>query len=318
MNRAFPFTAGRRDAGRKRIGTAFGLATVLAAASLVAAAPAEAGSLTRAHTVDIIGTNTSVSDSFIVNTHGTVAAGLVKIRFTNDGTMEHQAQLFRLNNGVSYAKFLADLHGSNPNVAFFVDSSPDGGATPVVPHESQTVWEAMQGGTYAVVCFVSGGDGVPHFLKGMVAKLVVSGHMSPRELAAVHPAGELEGVISAHDMTYTMPSVIHDGALYRFRDTDMADVHELNFGRLLPGKTVADAKAWFASFAKPGGPFGPPPFIASGGFGAELPGAGGWLRADVDPGNYVAFCLVPDDKTGLPHAAMGMVVGFKALPDEDD
>ena len=318
MNHASSIAADKRKSGAKRTGTALGLATLLAAASLVAAAPAEASSLTRAHTVDVIGTDNGMTDSFVVDTHGTVPAGLVKLRFQNRGTMNHQAQLFRLHDGVSYAKFLADLHSANPFVALFVDSSADGGAAVAGPHGDQTVWEPMQGGTYAVVCLVTGSDGIPHFEKGMVAELTVSGHKTPQQLAAVHPAGDVEGVITAHDMTYTIPSVIRDDALYRFKDTDAQDTHELTFGKLLPGKTAADAKAWFASFANPGGPSGPPPFTFSGGFGGVLPGGGGWLRADVEPGNYVAFCLVPDDKTGLPHAAMGMVIGFKAVPDNED
>jgi uncharacterized cupredoxin-like copper-binding protein len=300
------------------------LAALVTAASLVAAAPADAsthsrhhGSLTHAHTVDITGTNTAMTDSFKIDTHGTVPAGLVKIRFTNTGTMDHQAQLFRLHDGVTYPKFLADLHGSNPFSALLVDSSADGGPATMAPGHEQTVWEPMQGGTYAVVCLVTD-NGVPHFDLGMVAELTVAGHMSPERLAKVHPAGEIEGTIKAHDMTYTIPSVIRIGALYRYEDTDAQDTHEVTFGKLLPGKTAADAKAWFAGFMNPGGPSGPPPFVYAGGFGAELPGNGGWLRANLTPGNYVAFCLVPDDKTDLPHAAMGMVVGFRAAPDYDD
>ena len=106
--------------------------------------------------------------------------------------------------------------------------------------------------------------------------------------------------------------MLHRGGLYRFQDTDAQDVHEINLGKLLPGKTVADAKAWFAGLATPGGPVGPPPFTYFGGFGAVLPGNGCWFRADLKPGAYVAFCLVPDDTTGIPHAATGMVVGFTA------
>ena len=312
--------ARRRRSGTKRAGAALGLASLAAAASLVAAAPADASTATaawshgsRVHTVDITGLNTMTSDSFSVDTHGTVPAGLVKIHFANRGTMNHQAQLFRLNDGVSYAKFLADLHGPNPGLALFVDSSAAGGAAVVAAHGDQTVWEPMQGGTYAVICLVSDSDGVPHFDKGMVAEFTVAGHKTPQQLAALHPAGHVAGVVMAHDMTYTMPTVLHDGAIYRFQDTDKVDVHELTFGRLLPGKTVADAKAWFASLATPAGPSGPAPFVFAGGFGGEVPSGGGWLRADVEPGNYVAFCLVPDDKTGAPHAAMGMVVGFTAV-----
>jgi hypothetical protein len=310
-------TADKRTNKGERAGTAVGLAGLLAAASLAAAGPADARSLTHAQTVDITGLNTMSSDSYVIDTHGTVAAGLVKIRFKNRGTMDHQAQLFRLNDGVSWTKFLTDLHSSNPFVALFGDSAAAGGAAVVHAGGDQTVWQALQGGTYAVICLVSD-NGVPHFDLGMVAELTVAGSDTARQLAAVHPEGRVDGVIDAHDMTYTMPTVIRDGGLYRYQDTDAMDVHELTFGRLLPGKTAADAKAWFASFANPGGPSGPPPFVYEGGFGGEVPGGGGWLRADLEPGNYVAFCLVPDDKTGLPHAAMGMVVGFTAVHGDGD
>lgn len=314
----------QRRTVKKTTGTALALAVLLAATALATAAPADASSvswgrsLTRAHTVDIVGTDNGMDDTFTVNTHGAVPAGLVKIRFANTGTMNHQAQLFRLNPGVSYAKFLADVQSSNPFSAFLVDSTADGGVAVTGPHSESTVWEPLQGGTYAVVCLVTGSDGIPHFDKGMVAELTVAGHKSTQQLAAVHPAGYVAGVVTAHDMTYTIPSVIRDGALYRYKDTDAADTHELTFGRLLPGKTVADAKAWFDSFATPGGPVGPAPFVYDGGFGGVLPGGGGWLRADLKPGNYVAFCLVPDAATGLPHAALGMVAGFKVVPGYGD
>lgn len=304
-------------------GAAVGVAAVVAAA-LAVSAPANAippsgqdASYTQAHTVDIVGTNTMTTDSFKIDTHGTVHAGLVKIRFTNAGIMEHQAQLFRLKDGVSYAKFHADLTGKNPGAALFVDGQSAGGAAAGAPGREQTVYETVQGGTYAVVCLVRGRDGVPHFDKGMVGDFTVAGQLTPQQLAAYHPADHVAGTIMSHDMTYTMPAVLRDGALYRYQDTDAMDVHELTFGRLLPGKTVADAKAWFMTLAKPGGPTAPPPFTDYGGFGSEVPGGGGWVRADLTPGNYIAFCLVPDDKTHVPHAAMGMVVGFKAVGDSD-
>jgi len=99
------------------------------------------------------------------------------------------------------------------------------------------------------------------------------------------------------------------GAVIRFDDTDAADPHEVNLGKLLPGKTVADAKAWFVANAANPATSGPAPFTFMGGHGADLPGHGGWFRVEADPGQYIAFCLVPDDQTGMPHAAMGMVVG---------
>ena len=31
---------------------------------------------------------------------------------------------------------------------------------------------------------------------------------------------------------------------------------------------------------------------------------------DLDPGEYVAICLIPDAATGQPHLALGMIQGF--------
>lgn len=299
--------------GTRRAGAALGLTAALACTSALAAAtPASASELTNRHhgvgsrTVDITG----FDFGYRINTHGGVRAGLVDIRFRNLGREDHQVQLFRLNDGVTPDKFKADLASGNLG-SIFADSMPAGGAAVLRAHDSQPVWDPLQGGTYATVCFVTGADGVPHFAKGMVGFFTVNGTVTPAKLAALHPHRHVRGVITAHDLTYTMPRVLHSDALYEFVDTDSADIHEFNLGRLKPGKTFADAKAYFQRLTRPGGP-GPAPFWSEGGHGAVVPHGGhGWFRVDDDPGRYVAYCLVPDDMTGIPHAALGMAVGVR-------
>jgi hypothetical protein len=310
MKHASPTATGKRSANARRARAVLGLAALAAAASLVATTSANASSLTpagtsptHAHTVDITGTEYA----FQIDTHGTVPAGLVKIHFVNKGAAAHQAQLFRLNAGVTFAKFLADLQ-TNRTQALFVDSSSAGGVGDLAPGR-QTVWEAMQGGTYAVISLVIDSKGVPDYAKGMVADFTVAGYATPQQLAAVHPAGRVAGVITANGLSYSMPPVIRHGALYRYQNTDPTEVHEFLVAQLLPGVTVAEAKAWLAGFATPSGPTTPQPFILAGGFGGVTPGGGGWIRANMKPGNYVAFDLSPSS-TGVPNAALGMVVGF--------
>jgi len=294
-----------------RARAAVALTAAFAGVSVITASPAAASASAgwsheaESHTVDITG----VDFSFRINTHGGAEAGLVDIRFHNRGQHDHQAQLFRLNDGVTPDRFKADLLSGNLG-SIFADSVPTGGAAILRPRDDQQVWDALQGGTYAVVCFVTGPDGVPHFAKGMLGFFPLKGTVSPAKLAALRPHERVQRqVITAHDLTYTMPKVLFRNRIYTFEDTDSQDVHEINLGRLMPGKSVADAKAYFARLALPGDP-GPAPFWSEGGHGAILPGGHGWFRVDDDPGRYVAFCLVPDDQTGLPHAAMGMVVGF--------
>jgi hypothetical protein len=294
-----------------RARAAAALTAAFAGVSVIAASPAAASASAgwsheaEAHTVDITG----VDFSFRIDTHGGAEAGLVDVRFHNRGRNDHQAQLFRLNDGVTPDRFKADLQSGNPG-SIFADSVPTGGAGIVHPRDDQQVWDALQGGTYAVVSFVAGSDGVPDLAKGMLGFFPLEGVVSPAKLAALRPHQTVQPqVITAHDLTYTMPRVLLRNRIYRFEDTDGKDVHEIDLGRLMPGKTVDDAKAYFVRLAQPGDP-GPAPFRSEGGHGAVLPGGHGWFRVDDDPGRYVAFCLVPDDQTGLPHAAMGMVVGF--------
>jgi hypothetical protein len=40
------------------------------------------------------------------------------------------------------------------------------------------------------------------------------------------------------------------------------------------------------------------------------PGYTSWLALDLAPGTYAALCFVPDEQTGVPHAAMGMFAVF--------
>lgn len=287
-----------------------GLAALVAAAALAATAPANAGSLTsptQTHTVDITGADYA----FTIDTHGVVPAGLVQINFTNSGPAAHQAQLFRLNDGVTFTKFLADLH-SDRTVAMSVDSVSAGGVGDLAAPGERTIWQATQGGDYAVVSMVTDANGTPDFDKGMVAELTVAGHLSSQELAALHPAGPVACVITASGLSYSMPPVIVNGALYRFQDSDpdSRSVHEFLIGRLLPGVTAAEAKAWFATLTAPGGPSQPQPFVDSGGYGGVAPGNGGWFRANLEAGDYVAFDLAPNSVTGAPNATVGMVAGF--------
>ncbi len=282
-----------------------GLAALLAATSIAATAPAHADPSTQAHVVSVTGTDYA----FTIDTHGAVPAGLVQLDFTNNGPAAHQAQLFRLNDSVTFAQFLADL-ATDRTVAMFDDSSSAGGVGDLAAPGGQTIWQAMQGGTYAVVSMVTDSAGTPDFAKGMVAAFTVAGHLSPQQLAALHPAGPVAGMVTAHGLSYSLPSVLVPGALYRFQDTDTQSVHEFLIGRLLPGVTAAQAKAWFATLTAPGGPPGPQPFVDSGGFGGVAPGTGGWFLANCEPGDYVAFDLAPDSTTGAPNATLGMVVGF--------
>ena len=55
---------------------------------------------------------------------------------------------------------------------------------------------------------------------------------------------------------------------------------------------------------------GAPPFEDAGGLQGIDPGESGWLNLDLQPGNYVALCHIPDPASGKAHEELGMVLPF--------
>jgi len=41
-----------------------------------------------------------------------------------------------------------------------------------------------------------------------------------------------------------------------------------------------------------------------------ISGTSGWMKLDLQSGNYVVFYMVPDSKTSKPHAMLGMSTSF--------
>jgi hypothetical protein len=233
-----------------------------------------------------------------------VAAGLVKTTLHNTGKQPHQAQIGKFRPGKGVADFKKLLTNPNPNAILGVFESFNGGPNVVAPGHSQTTYQSLERGNYLVLCFVT--DPVthmPHFAMGMYAPFQVIGHNSD---GRVHAS---QKVFAVDEMRFVVPRELRTHSIVQFQNHAATDVHEFTIGKLHKGKTAADVQKWAAA------PNGPPPFDAAGGAGALSPGGREWFTLDVAPGRYVAFCLVPDEKTGIPHAASGMVKEF--MVDDD-
>lgn len=236
-----------------------------------------------------------------------VSSGLVKTTLWNKGDQPHQAQIGKFKPGVGVPDFKAVLKGGNPEAVIGLFAGFYGGPNVVAPGHSQTTWENLPPGHYLLLCFVPDATtGMPHFAMGMYAPFEVTG-------AARSGSVDADQTVTAVDpFRFVIPAKLETDEVVRFQDKSAMDVHELTLGKLHPGKTVADVVAW----AHPTTGGGPPPFDVEGGAGALNPGGGEeWFSLDLPPGSYIAFCLVPDDETGLPHAAMGMVQAFTVVDD---
>lgn len=108
-----------------------------------------------------------------------VAAGEIQLTLDNQGRQSHEAQLYLLDEDVTYEEFAATAAAEGqttdlpPKAAAMV--TPGRGVTSNVgAGESRTVPAPVEAGTYAFVCHLLEPESLrPHFVLGMMAPLEV-------------------------------------------------------------------------------------------------------------------------------------------------
>jgi hypothetical protein len=236
-----------------------------------------------------------------------VASGLVTTVLHNNGSQPHQAQLGKFLPGKGVADFTALFTDPNPSAVLSVFESFNGGPNVVAAGDSQTTKQNLDPGDYLVLCFVTDpATRMPHFAMGMYAAF----HVVGEQQQSVADASQQVSAID--DMRFVVPDELRTDSIVRFENHAAVDVHEFAIGRLHEGMTADDVQKWAAGLATAAGPA---PFDDAGGAGALSPGGREWFRLDLQPGRYVALCLVPDEATGIPHAATGMVKDFTVVGD---
>ena len=233
----------------------------------------------------------------------TIPAGLVDLTFVNNGAQPHQIQLVRINNG-NYDEFASALKKNGPVPSTLKLVTGAGGANTIDPGGKQEVILNLTQGEYASICFVSGSDNVPHYMKGMLQQLTVTG--SPNT-SQTQP--QANAAITLKDFAIDVPNNVTAGAVTWKVTNDGPQLHEMDIVKLHSGVTFDQFKKIMSS---QGPPSGPPPFDNAGGIGALQPGTSGWMKLNLQPANYVALCFVPDVKTGKPHFMLGMMSAFTA------
>ena len=223
-----------------------------------------------------------------------VAAGAVRMTLRNEGPEPHHAQPARLDDGVTLVQFTERLQ-QGPEAALPLLSFP-GGPGPVAAGASQDVTLNLVAGQYVMLCFVESPDGTPHLPKGMVTPFRVAG-------AGDGESSEADAEVTLRDFGFTMPGAIEGDATLKVSNAG-PQVHELGIVKPSEGTTVADVLDSFHQ------PQGMPPFAPVGGMQALDPDASGWLHLDLEPGRYIAICLIPDPGSGRRHADLGMIQEF--------
>ncbi len=238
-------------------------------------------------------------------TLGSIPGGLTRVQMKNTGKELHHAQFMLLNTGVTPDQ-LGAAFAKGPDAAFGLVTL-HGGAGTIAPGGSTEVILNLNEGQYMIVCFIAGDDHIPHLAKRMLMPLKVT---AAPATAASAPA--VNGTITMFDFNFTMPDTIPAGkSMYTVTNTG-AQFHEFNIGQLAPGKTLADAKAFFDPAPNTPPPAGPPPVAPVGGMNALSKGNSGIVVLDLKPGDYVAVCNVPGQSkpNGDSHVHLGMIKAF--------
>lgn len=229
----------------------------------------------------------------------TAPTGLVSLTINNTGKQPHQANIARLNDGVTRQQVEEALK-NNPDSALplltFV-----GGPNTIDPGKSQTVVVDMPPGNYVALCFVPdpSKEGKPHLADGMVKFFTVN-QGSGEKLAEPKD----DGLVTLRDFAFEMPGTPRVGTVTWKVWNHGTQPHELTLIKLAQGKTMQDVEMFMQR------PTGQPPYSNEGGIGALAPEHSGWATLNLGAGDYVALCFVPDPSTGKAHYTMGMLTPF--------
>jgi outer membrane protein assembly factor BamE (lipoprotein component of BamABCDE complex) len=281
------------------------IALLLTLLSVLAGCGASPGGASPAHAVSVIPspyqtlTITAIDYTYQMPSTLALHAGLVDLRLVNNGTQPHQAQLARLNPGITETEVIKEVIDQRREDRAYALLTFVGGPDTVSPGNGQEALLDLPAGDYVLLCLVTGADGLPHIDKGMIHFFTVSVGQQAQSVP------QSSGALLIQDHTYTLPAALLSTTAATIRvENQGTEPHEVGIVRLASGKSAQDVLAFFHR------PSGPPPFEEDGGMATLAPGASGWIIVHLPPGHYAAFSILPDPKTGVLQLTQGLLTSF--------
>jgi hypothetical protein len=220
------------------------------------------------------------------------ASGTVTVRLVNRGHETHHLELSPAPESMTLRRYyeLATADEPSPLVHDI------GGPNLTRPADSSEVTLTLAPGRYILTCWVTGTDGKPHIMRGMMKEIRVA--EAPQ--AARPPSAVV--TIRASDYAFDIRGTLRPGAnVVAFENTGPQE-HDLEVVRLAPGQTAEMVRRWAAS-----GGIGSPTDAVVGGSSGIDKGLRVWMTLHLTPGRYALFCFVPDAKDGKMHLLHGML-----------
>jgi hypothetical protein len=229
----------------------------------------------------------------------TIEAGVAEITLKNAGPEPHQAQVLRLNEGVTAKKIIDAAKTESADVAIAKLATWAGGPNAVDAGESQVTTTNIPAGDFVFMCLVPDAKGRPHASLGMVKAFSVA-----KKPAAIE-VPEPDARAATKDFDFELPAT-WQGSIEV--ENHGGQPHEFQVMEIAEGKTEKDFTDWFK--AAPG-TAGPPTWATGGGVAAIAPGGFDRFEADLEPGVYYLMCFVTDPAKKAPHFALGMMKRFE-------
>ena len=237
--------------------------------------------------------------------------GIVSVTFKNNDSQDLDVNLERLREGVTEADVTPLLDDVMANFDALSQMLSDMGSMNPLPAggEQEAIMDFRTGEFLVLATEHSEGAPIPgasYRVKTFAAKELVG---------TVEPQADV--VVGLHDFAYDMPDEIKAGEqLWEFKN-EGDQFHMMILVKPNPGVSLDDLKAAFAAMESDE-LTGPPPFelVETGGLAPISEGERLWVKASLEPGEYVAACPLPDmeamaaGEPPLPHYEHGMIHTF--------
>lgn len=150
------------------------------------------------------------------NVQGSPHQGLVTMHFTNHGKYAHELSLMRLKKGATLAQFKKAMQQPDGEAAAGKLLANPGGETtgPAMLGAGmrETVTATLRAGTYIVICFLPGPDGMPHAMMGMIAAVKI------RPANGRHAAPATDGTVKLTNHRIVLPKNFRHGGTFAVKN----------------------------------------------------------------------------------------------------
>jgi uncharacterized cupredoxin-like copper-binding protein len=223
---------------------------------------------------------------------GSLRPGIAAITLTNTDDVAHMMAVARLKDGVTLTQVTDALAQSEEAAAKLLADSPDTsyGTPSIVGAGQSTTVTALDlpAGHYALICFLPGSDGKPHWQMGMIDELTVAG-----DKATERPP--TRGTITIDDQGISLPAGFTGNGTFEVVNNGKAP-HGFSLAELDQGTGLADFAGHVGMAENSGQPVDGGGGVLVGGVDVLAPGQSAFLTLALRPGHY--GYLSPSDMTG--------------------